>query len=642
VPEICSRLSVRDILVLSVWCGLAAGLLEVAARVVLRAVNPVDRLYLMSRHFVWVTPLANLVVFVALGVCLAALAWMWPRLGAWLSPRLLCALAILPMLLVANFQIYPEAWMLLSLGIGFRLVSWLARRPGNRWRYMIWSLPALLGLVVILAGSVYIGDWIKERREAGRALPPDGSPNVLFIVLDTVRADRLSLYGYARATTPTLERLGKRGIRFDAARATAPWTLASHASFFSGRWPQELGVQWESPLPANHFPMLAEYLGARGYATAGLVANSRYCSYDSGLDRGFTHYEDYEFEKLGFLRTAAIVERARKTAVIFIPWFFGRDPGWLHSAKETLATWSGYAYRRDAGSVNRGFLTWLDRRHDRQRPFFAFVNYFDAHAPYKLPSAATPRFSRTPQSIDEIQFIYDDWTSIDKLKLAPYFLKLARDSYDNCLAYLDEMLGQLVDDLRRRALLETTWVVIVGDHGEGLGEHDLYDHGESLYTTEIRVPLLIVPPAASSQPERAVSRTVSLRDLPATIADVVGLGPGAPFHGRSLASLWGRSSAPAEPDDVREVLSELTGPNRGNPNQGRSPAHRGPLVSLAEDELVYIRNDDDGTEELFNERDDPRELTNLASRHAMSADLERFRKRLTRLRAGFGIVASSR
>ena len=155
---------------------------------------------------------------------------------------------------------------------------------------------------------------------------------MLFIVLDTVRADRLSLYGYHRATTPTLERLAKRGIRFDAARATAPWTLASHASFFTGRWPHELNVEWETPLATN-FPMLAEYLGAHGYATAGIVANARYCSYDTGLDRGFTHYEDYEFEKLGFLRTAAIVERARKTALIFLSWGLRHDAGLLHTAQ---------------------------------------------------------------------------------------------------------------------------------------------------------------------------------------------------------------------------------------------------------------------------------------------------------------------
>jgi Sulfatase len=97
---------------------------------------------------------------------------------------------------------------------------------------------------------------------------------------------------HERSTTPALERLALRGIRFAEARATAPWTLASHATMFSGRLPDDLNVHWQTPLRRD-FPTLAEYLGSRGYATAGFVANTEYCSYDTGLDRGFTHYDDY-------------------------------------------------------------------------------------------------------------------------------------------------------------------------------------------------------------------------------------------------------------------------------------------------------------------------------------------------------------
>lgn len=117
--------------------------------------------------------------------------------------------------------------MLLALGLGFRLVPWLSSRPTSRWRTIVWSLPGLMVCVLILASSVMIRDWMKQRAEEGRTLPGPDVPNVLLIVLDTVRADRLSLYGYHRATTPALARLAERGIRFDAARATAPWTLAS-------------------------------------------------------------------------------------------------------------------------------------------------------------------------------------------------------------------------------------------------------------------------------------------------------------------------------------------------------------------------------------------------------------------------------
>jgi arylsulfatase A-like enzyme len=635
--EPASRLGTLEILMLSAWCGLAGGLLEVGTRVLCRAIDPTKRLYFMSRHFVWLAPLANLAVFLGMGLCLAGLTRIWPRFGAWLSPRFLCALAILPVLIVANPRIYPEASLVLALGIASQLVAWRARFPVDTRRRLVWSFPGLLALVMIVAGSVFGGDALKRQRESARALPPVGSPNVLFIVLDTVRADRLSLYGYHRPTTPTLERLAKHGIRFDAARATAPWTLASHASFFSGRWPHELHVEWETPIATNH-PMLAEYLGAYGYATAGFVGNSGYCSYETGLDRGFTHYEDYLLEKLAPLRTAVLFEEVRKAVVALLLVGLRNDAGLLHYAKETVATWSGTELRRNAGSVNRGFLDWLDRRRGPPRPFFVFLNYCDAHTPYKLPLPVTPRFSRRPQTPDELGAIYDDWTFIDKLQLAPYYLTLGRDSYDNCLAYLDEMLGQLYDDLERRGMVENTWIVITGDHGEGLGEHDLFEHGESLYSTEIRVPLLILPPSCS-QPGAVVREVVSLRELPATIVDVLGLATGAPFPGRSLSSLWNNSAPLTDQNHGHDVLSELRAPSPVDSSHGRSPARRGPLVSLAEGDLIYIYNQGDRTEELYDVRDDPRELTNLARRAAMLPDLERLRQRLARLKSAPGVVA---
>ena len=105
----------------------------------------------------------------------------------------------------------------------------------------------------------------------------------------------LSLHGYSRRTTPNLELLAGRGVRFDLAFATSSWTLPSHASLFTGRWPHELGVDWKSPLK-DGTPTLAEYLGAHGYDTAGFVANLDYCSRETGLARGFAHYEDYPIE----------------------------------------------------------------------------------------------------------------------------------------------------------------------------------------------------------------------------------------------------------------------------------------------------------------------------------------------------------
>jgi arylsulfatase A-like enzyme len=119
-------------------------------------------------------------------------------------------------------------------------------------------------ITLLLAASVWAGDWVKERSEAARRLPPRGSPNVLLIVLDTVAAGHLSLHGYDRPTSPTLDGLARRGIRFDRVQATSSWTLPSHAGFFTGRWPHELSAGWLTPLDATH-PTLAEYLGSLRY-----------------------------------------------------------------------------------------------------------------------------------------------------------------------------------------------------------------------------------------------------------------------------------------------------------------------------------------------------------------------------------------
>src|SRR5262249_4150317 len=155
----------------------------------------------------------------------------------------------------------------------------------------------------------------------------------------------------------------------------------------------------------------------------------------------------------------------------------------------------------------------------------------------------------------------------------------------------------LIDELRRRGVLDRTLVIIAADHGEGLGEHGLFLHGESLYRTEVRVPLLILPP--SGRPAGAVVRQpVGLRDLPARIVDLSGLRDGSPFPGRSLAQLWADRPTGAPPVETEGAFSELASPNPSEPNQGRSPSHRGPLIALAEGDYVYIRNEGDGGEEL--------------------------------------------
>jgi arylsulfatase A-like enzyme len=633
------RLGPLDVLVLAAWCGLAGGLLEVGTRVVCKLL-PEHRMYGMSRHFIWMGPLSSLLLISGVGLLLALATRCWPRRGAWLSARLAVFLAVLPVLFVVSSRIYPSAWVVVAIGISSRLVPIFERHPAEARRWLLWSFPALVSVVVILAGIMLGGDWLKERREESRPLPSGAPPNVLLIVMDTVRADHLSLYGYRLPTSPTLERLARRGIRFDEARATAPWTLPSHASMFTGRWPHELGVTWRVS-PETKFTTLAEYLGSRGYATTGFVANLEYCSHEFGLDRGFAHYEDYVLEPLAPLRMCMLGDLVLK-GLYHLGWnlsaSLGAVPFLPHKDSPVWRILNG-GPRLDADMINREFLGWLSRRREPERPFFAFLNYFDAHSSYMLPPGNPYRFGRPPKTDADVHVLVE-WMTLDKLKLGPYYHNLARDCYDSCISHLDKKLGELFDELERRGILDHTLVIVTSDHGEGLGEHDLFFHGESLYRTEIRVPLLIVSPG-QDRPAN-VSETISLRDLPATIVDLAGQGAGSPFPGRSLAGLWRDPHPTRLSAEGGGAISELPGPNPSDPNQGRAPIHRGALTSIAEADYVYIRNEGDGSEELFNQRDDPNEVDNRARSESARDIKERLRTQLDLLLGSTKMSATMR
>ena len=387
-PSPIGRLGPVDVLMFAAWCGLAAGELEVVVRFARRALSTTDRMYLMTRHFVWLVPLVNLSLFLGFGVLCALATRRWPRLGGWTCPRLIVAWAVLPSLLLVGRGIYAEAWLILAIGVAVCVVPIIERRRAGMRRWLKWTTPPLLAAVAIQGGWIFADASLRHRREHARPSPPAGSPNVLLIVLDTVRADHLSLYGYERPTSPHLEGLARRGVRFDQARAAAPWTLASHATLFTGRWPHELDARWMCPM-AGDVPTLAEHLGSLGYATAGSVGNTFYCAYDSGLDRGFTEYRDYILGPVEAIRTVYMVNQVLDALAPFEPTL----DGWLSFGLGGVMPERGlrrltHVDRKHAGIVNRELLDWLDRRREPGRPFFAFLNYVDAHAPYVLPSGA--------------------------------------------------------------------------------------------------------------------------------------------------------------------------------------------------------------------------------------------------------------
>ncbi len=262
----------------------------------------------MTRHFVWLIPLVNLGLFLVLGAVLALAARAWPRRVPWLAARLLGAMTLLPAIMVLVPQIYALAWLLVLLGVSARVVPLIERRGPGFGRLVRISLPVTAALLPGVAAVMLGAGWVREWRQRDRPLPPSGSPNIILLVMDTVAAGHLGLYGYGRPTSPTLDELATAGVRFTAARSASSWTLPSHATMFTGRWPHELSAGWVNPLDGSR-TTLAGYLGSRGYATAGFVANTLYCATDSGLARGFDAYHDYVFPRLTALKPAALVDR---------------------------------------------------------------------------------------------------------------------------------------------------------------------------------------------------------------------------------------------------------------------------------------------------------------------------------------------
>ncbi len=606
------------ILLVAVWIGLTAGYFDLGLTIVKKHMTG-DAFYRLADDFRWLIPAGVAVLVVLPGTVLALL-----RL---LSPRLAPLSTVVGLLSFVGFldvcaRLPLELWasLLLAGGLAARSAHLVRRRPDPFLRVVRRTAPVLAGvLLAIVVLSSGGRAWSDARASSSLPPAPPGARNVLVIVWDTVRAGNLSLQGYGRPTSPALERLAARGVRFDRAFATAPWTLPSHSSLFTGRWPHELTADWQSPLDATH-PTLAEYLAAHGYDTAGFVANLDYCSRETGLSRGFAHYEDYPIEpwdvftrytalgsRLDLLTPASVLNRLVKTYV-------DRSYDVIPRSKEHV---------KDAAAVERSFLAWLSRQQTRNRPFFAFLNVNDAHSPYEVPDRSAPAFGLRPVSyLDRLTL--KSWETLDKSQLRLGHVRMAIDVYDEGIRHLDRQLGVLIDELDRRGVLDDTLVIVASDHGEHLGDHLLFLHGCSLYRQLVGVPLVIVDPK-SVPSGRVVAEPVSLRDIPATVVDLLGLAQGAPFPGRSLARTWDTKETP--PTGVEPLLMEAGKPI-GLMNQGREPVAKGPMQAIVAGGMHYIRTAD-GREELFSLSTDPDEQTNMAAYPFAAAHLRHLRASLS-------------
>ena len=508
----------------AVWLGLASGWLE--AGVVLghqMMVGTVTNLSVrLNRYHVALGLLAHLAIFAGAWGLAVSLAGRWSRWW-WRDPLVtgLGWFVAFASALLALEELHVVSSLMLAAALAATVGRWWLRHRNILLRRTLG--PMVVGSVVVAGWSAF---WVASSEDRALAslppAPPD-APNVVLLVLDTVRADHLSLYGYPRPTTPNLDRLKNRAARFEFARSAAPWTLPAHATMFTGRWPHELSVDYDRPLDTTH-PTLAGFLAGQGYQTAGFVGNTVYANSWFGIGRGFTRYEDaYENEEVSpreVLRCASLTREILPLAVKL-------------GLMDSDGRWSP---RKTAESVNRDALGWLDRRATTNRPFFLFLNYIDAHGPYTVPDDFPRQFSQATK-LDLIQANRRAGNkSLPDAERYEQLDQLGIDAYDDAIRYIDAQIGNLLAELDQRGLRQKTWVIVTADHGEHFGEHGLYIHGNSLYRPLIDVPLLVIPPDEPNV--RQLADPVSLRDLATTVADIAGLKEKSPFPGHSLRHYW--------------------------------------------------------------------------------------------------------
>lgn len=329
------------------------------------------------------------------------------------------------------------------------------------------------------------------------------APNVIIIVIDTLRADRLHSHGNPNTTTPHIDRLAAEGTRYTRAYSQAPWTTPSIGALFTSQYPSRLGI-WRnvSRLP-DEFDSIAEVLAREGYATGAVVSHS-FCSRKWGFAQGFDSFDESNIKGLMATTSPDVTDRA---------------------------------------------IEWLDTRTaagDGQ-PFFLFVHYFDPHFLYlehedhRFPSEGRKYEGvvRSPVTDSQLRALPPKPTEADLAEM----LRI----YDSELAFTDAHVGRLLDHLRETGIYDDAIIVLTGDHGEEFGDHGRFKHTKTLYEEVINVPLIIRRPGEAP---RVDTMPVALVDVFPTILDHLDIPAPEQLRGTSLIE--------RAPEELHIVYSETS------------------------------------------------------------------------------------
>jgi len=430
----------------------------------------------------------------------------------------------------------------------------------ERFPWVVWSAPRILGRDAAdpLAPGPLSADQDAHADALRRAL---AGSSVLFVILDAAAASHVGSYGYARATTPELDRIGSEGVVFERAYTTAAYTRSAMASVWTSRYHEQhhAGLRHDAPLPEGSFT-LAGLLTAHGIQAAGFVGNPS-AGRPFGLDQGFTEFRGV----------------------------YGRAGG-------------GQAAPR-ADVLVEAAQPWLAARRDGGR-FFAYLHFREPHSPYDPPPPFDTRFgpdaplTRPQRGAGWLGDVNDGRREISRQEL-DHLVRL----YDGNLAWADSQLGALRRALETLGLWDRLVVIVSADHGEAFGEHGFFGHNKQLYEETLRVPLIVRFPKGKGPTGVLVRELADLVDVAPTVADVFGvLG-----KGESAASFVGRSLLPLATGAL------------GKPGTLARTAHEEGIYAVTDGRFKLLWISGTGAEELYDRESDPGETRNLAAAEPVRA-----------------------
>jgi arylsulfatase A-like enzyme len=356
----------------------------------------------------------------------------------------------------------------------------------HRDALVTWARSSAASALLLIMAAAGLGCSFESETTPDPARPP----NFVLIVVDTLRADRLDRGGDRKNTLPAFHRLRSESTDFPNARSTSSWTLPATVSLFVSQLPSQHGVTaWGSSMGEEHATFV-EALREAGYRTGGWSAN-HLIREERGFGRGFEVFE----------------------LVTHPEWKFGMPPQHPHA----------FAL---AEHLTSRALAWLDetRAASADDPFFVYLHFMEPHTPYLCPPQGGEACRAVAMTLNR-HLVTTFWDFDDEQA------SLISGFYDSDIERMDSALDQLYAALAERGLLENTWLILTSDHGEMLGEHDLYVHGNALYEEALRIPLFVRTPRPGNTRSTG---PVSLIDIAPTILEAAGIDPPAAFRGRSL------------------------------------------------------------------------------------------------------------